>query len=98
MNAIVLIKIKFYFAVCLIAGSWSSQVIYWSFIATGIQSLPTRLHHSCIFAACLGYIPPDWHSTGSHARCEILCPEGFFYEAFYINHGDLGQKVISNKC
>lgn len=95
MNAIVLIKIEFYFAIYLLAGSWSSQLISWSFVATGIQSLPTRLHHSCIFVACLGCLPPDWCSTGSHARCEILCTEGFLYEAFYISCGDLGEKVKS---
>jgi len=73
-----------------------------SFIEVSLQLASSHSPPDCITAAHLLRVLVTFRQTGvvlaTIQGVKSFVQKASFYEAFYINHGDLGEKVKSNKC
>lgn len=72
-----------------------------SLIGVSLQLASSRSPPDCITAAYLLRVLVKFHQTGvvlaAMQGVKSIGQKAFFYEAFYINDGDLGEKVKPSK-
>jgi len=73
-----------------------------SFIEVSLQLASSHCPPDCITAAHLLRVLVTFRQTGvvlaAMQGVESFVQKASFYKAFYINHGDLGEMVKSDKC
>ena len=73
-----------------------------SFIEVSLQLASSHCPPDCITAAHLLRVLVTFRQTAvilaAMQGVKFFVQNASFYETIYINHGDLGEKVKSNKC